>query len=240
MLVERGVVQQHVDHRRHEQGKIDALARDGLEHRLGIETLQHMHGAAAHQRRQHLGAGDVADRRHREIARGIRDFEIGQRSVGPAAIFAMSAQHALGFSGGAAGVVQNREIVRRGKIARAGGAGGIDRGQQINPASGRTEREHGLQACGLGRQLPAAIAKRIGVDHQHLGFAILDLEQLVVERAQRMQPGDRQPRQLRRDAGAPAVCAIGGEERDARAGLKPGLHEHFLDAADQVGRRPDR
>jgi hypothetical protein len=45
-------------------------------------------------------------------------------------------------------------------------------------------------------------------------------KQLVVQRAQRMQPGDRKPRQLRGDAGAPGVGAVGGEKRDAGAGLK--------------------
>ena len=73
-LVERGVIQQHVDHGRHQQGKVDALARDGLEHRFGIKTLQQVHGAAAHQRRQHLGAGDMADRRHRRDSSGYPGF----------------------------------------------------------------------------------------------------------------------------------------------------------------------
>jgi hypothetical protein len=35
-----------------------------------------------------------------------------------------------------------------------------------------------------------------------------------------MQPGDREPRQLRGDAGAPGVGAVGGEKRDAGAGRK--------------------
>ena len=42
-----------------------------------------------------------------------------------------------------------------------------------------------------------------------------------------------QPRQLRGDAGAPGVGAVGGEEGDARAGLQAEPHEHALDAADQ-------
>ena len=85
-LVERGMIEQHIDHGRHEQREIDALALDGLQHRLGIETLQHVHGAAAHQRRQHLGAGDMADRRDREIARRLGNLEVGEDRVGEAAI----------------------------------------------------------------------------------------------------------------------------------------------------------
>jgi hypothetical protein len=53
-LVERGMIQHHVDHRRHEKREIDLLTLDGLEHGLGVETLQHVHGAAAHQCRQHF------------------------------------------------------------------------------------------------------------------------------------------------------------------------------------------
>ena len=117
-LVERGMVEHDVNHGRHEQREIDALALDGLEHRLGIETFQHVHGAAAHQRRQHLGAGDMADRRHREIARRVRNFEIGQDRIGEAAIFAVIAQRALGFAGGAAGVIERCDIVGAGERAR--------------------------------------------------------------------------------------------------------------------------
>jgi len=88
------VVQQHVDHGWHEQREIDALALDGLEHGVRIEAFEHVHRAAADQRRQHLGAGDVADRRGREIARVIRNFEVGQDRVGEAAI-SMIAQRAF-------------------------------------------------------------------------------------------------------------------------------------------------
>ena len=230
------MIQHDVDHRRHEQREIDALALDGLEHRLGIETLQHVHGAAAHQRRQHFGPGDMADRRHRQIARVIRNFEIGQDRVGETALLAVMAQRALGFAGRAAGVVQRGDIVRAGEIACGGAACALDRLQQVGAVIGRAEREDGFQARCPGGEFAAAVAERDAVDHQHLRFGIFQLEQLVVERAQRMQPGDRQPRQLRGDAGAPAVGAVGGEKRDAGAGLKAQLHEHGLHAPDHVGR----
>ena len=212
------------------------LALDGLEHRLGIKTLQHVHGAAAHQRRQHLCARDMADRRHRQVARGIRNFEIGQDRVGETAILAVMAQRALGFAGRAAGVVQRGDIVRAGEAARGGAAGRLDRLQQVGAVIGRAEREDGFQARCPGGEFAAAIAERDAVDHQHLRFGIFQLKQLVVERTQRMQPGDRKPRQLRGDAGAPGVGAVGGEKRDAGAGRKAQLHEDALHAADHVGR----
>ncbi len=235
-LVQRRMVQQHVDHGRHEQGEVDALALDGFQHRARIEPLEHVHGAAAHQRRQHLGAGDVADRRHREIARVIGNFEVGQDRVGEAAVFPMIAQRAFGFSGGAARVIQRRDIVGTGKTMRAGSARVIDRGKQIDAVIGGAEREDGFQAGRPGCEVAPAIAERIGVNDQHLRFGILNLKQLIVERPQGMQPGDRKPQQLRGDARTPGVGAVGGEERHARARLQAELHEYFLHTPDQFGR----
>ena len=68
----------------------------------------------------------------------------------------------------------------------------------------------------LGREFAAAIAERVGIDDQQSRLGILDLEQLIVQRAQRMQPGDGEPRQLCGDAGAPGVGAVGGQERNPR------------------------
>ncbi len=230
------MIQHHIDHGRHEQREVDALARDGHEHRLRIETLEHMHGAAAYQRRQHFGAGDVADRRHREIARRFRNFEIGQDRAGKAAIFAVVTQCALRFAGRAAGVIQRRDIVGAGEAARASVAGGLDRLQQVDAVIGRAERKDGFHAERLGGEIAAAIAERDAVDHQHLRLGILDLEQLIVERSEGMQPCDRKPRQLRGYSRAPGIGAVGGQKRDAGAGRKAELHEHFLDPPDQVGR----
>src|SRR5260370_4949182 len=48
--VERRMVQQHVDHGWYQQREIDALALDGLEYRLRIESRQHVYGASEHKR----------------------------------------------------------------------------------------------------------------------------------------------------------------------------------------------
>jgi hypothetical protein len=148
-LAERGVIEQHIDHGRNEQREVDALTCDGVEHRLRVEAFEHVHGAAAHQGRQHLGAGDMADRRHGEIARAVGDLEIGEDGVGEAAIFAMGPQRALGFSGRAAGVIERGDVVGLREAARRGVTGLLDRGQQVDAVIGRSEREHGLDAGGL-------------------------------------------------------------------------------------------
>ena len=42
-----------------------------------------------------------------------------------------------------------------------------------------------------------------------------------------MQPGDRQLRQLRGNAGAPGVGAVGGKEGDAAPGFRPSRMKTF-------------
>jgi hypothetical protein len=74
----------------------------------------------------------MADRRHREIARALGNLEIGEDRGGEAAIFAVIAQRAFRFSCRAAGVVEGRDIVRSGEVARGRMAGLFDRGKQID------------------------------------------------------------------------------------------------------------
>ena len=148
----------------------------------------------------------------------------------------MMAQRALGLAGGAAGIVQRGDVVRAGEAAWRGGPGGLDRLQQIDAVTGRTQGENGSDAGCPCRQLAAAIPERVGIDHQQLRLGILELEQLIVQRTQRMQPGDGEPRQLRGDAGAPAIGAVGGQERNPRPRRQAVRHQRVLHAADQLGR----
>jgi hypothetical protein len=74
------VIEQHIDLVGTSSVKL-MRSLDGGKHRLRIETPEHVHRAAASGGRQHFGAGDMADRRHREIARRIRDLEIGEMAV---------------------------------------------------------------------------------------------------------------------------------------------------------------
>jgi len=99
----------------------------------------------------------VADRGYRQVARGIRNFEIGQDRVGKAAILAVVPQRALGFTGRAAGVVQRGDIVGAGKAARRGAACRFDRLQEIGAVVGRAECEDGLQTRGFGGEFAATV-----------------------------------------------------------------------------------
>ena len=92
------------------------------------------------------------------------------------------------------------------------------------------------------RGAPAAssaprVAEGARVDDEGVGFGILDLIELVGERAERMQPGDGGAAKVRGNAGAPGLVPIGREKRDAAAAVEPCRDEHRLKAPDQVVRR---
>ncbi|MBB4380225.1 hypothetical protein GGD61_004901 [Bradyrhizobium sp. SBR1B] len=74
----------------------------------------------------------MADRGDREVAGGVGDFEIGEDRGGCSGILAVIAQRALGFAGGAAGVVQRGEIIETGEALRAGVSRALDGRQQID------------------------------------------------------------------------------------------------------------
>jgi hypothetical protein len=147
-----------------------------LKHRFRIETPEHVHGPAAHQGRQHLGAGNVADRRHREVSRRLRNFEIRQDGAGEATEFAMIAQRTFGFAGGAAGIIQRRKIVRAGQTTSACRARVLERAKQVHPVTGWAEREHGDEVDRPGRELATAVAESIDVNDQRPSFRILHLK----------------------------------------------------------------
>src|SRR5271154_3589449 len=88
-----------------------------------------------------VGSTDVADRRHREITRAIRYLEIGEDRTGETAELTVVAQRALGFTCGAAGVAQRRDIVGTGEAACGGVACLLDRLQQIDAVIGRSHRK---------------------------------------------------------------------------------------------------
>jgi hypothetical protein len=75
------------------------------------------------------------------------------------------------------------------------------------------------------------------VDDECVSFRVLDLIELVGERAERMQPGDGGARKMCRNARAPGLVPIGSEKGDAPATVEPCRDEHGLQPADQLVRR---
>ena len=232
------MVQEHIDHRRYEQREVYSLPSDRGKHSFGIEAPDEVHCAAAHQRRQHLGAGDMADRRDREKAGVVRDSEIRQHGAGEARKFPMASQRPLGFARRATRVTERGDVVRSREVPRRSAADGLRGREQIDAIFRAAERENVADARGSRREFATAQPKRIGVDHQDLGFAILDLIDLIVKRSQRMQPSGRQPANLRRDANTPGVRSIGAQQRHARALIRAGVEQEPLHATDLFDHPP--
>lgn len=69
----------------------------------------------------------------------------------------------------------------------------LDRLQEVDAIVGDSHGEDSLEPARTRGELAAAIAEGGGIDHQHLGLGILELEELVCPRSQRMQPGDAEP-----------------------------------------------
>ena len=194
-----------------------------------------MHRAAAQQRGHDLGAGDMGDRRRRQVARHVGKLEVGGDRDRHGGGRAVAADRALGLAGRAAGVVDGRIVVRIGEIDRRGRAdffrGQHDVATEIRPAHG----QHDAQPVGrLGRELAAPLGVRPGIDDQRRGPGILDDVEMIAQRAQRMQPGRDQAEARRRHAGAPGLGAVGAEERHGLALGEPGRRHRRLQAADQV------
>jgi hypothetical protein len=78
--------------------------------------------------------------------------------------------------------------------------------------------------------------KEPGIDREHVGFRILDLIELVVERAERMQPGCGYAAELRCDPCAPGFVSVGRNERNSAPLIKPCAHKDGLHARDQIER----
>ena len=146
----------------------------------------------------------------------------------------MVAQRALGFAGRAAGVVEDGDGVGVGEVAHGDGAGGFRRREQVAAIIGVFEREHRPQSRRARGKLGAARPEHARVDDECVSFGILDLIELVGERAEWMQRGGGGAGKLRRDARAPGLVPVGGEERNAAAAAEPRRHEHRLHATDQV------
>ena len=229
------MIEQHVDHGRHHEGEVDLLARDGGQKFLRLEALQQMHRAAAQQRGHDLGAGDMGDRRRRQVARHGGKLEVGGDRDRHGGGRAVAADGALGLAGRAAGVADDGVVVGIGEIDRRGRAdflrGAHDVAAEIRPAHG----EHDPQPVGrLGGELAAPLRVRPWIDDERRGLGILDDVEMIAQRAQRMQPGRHQAEARRGHAGAPGLGAVGAQEGHGLALGEPGRRHRRLQAADQV------
>jgi hypothetical protein len=169
-------------------------------------------------------------------AGAVGNLETRQHGAGETCEFAVAAQRPLGFTGRSAGVTECSDVVGSGEIPRRDAADDLHGGDEIDAIFGAAECENAEDPSGPRRQLAAALQKRIGVDDEDLGFAILDLMQLVLQRSERMQPSGRHSRNLGRDADAPGIRSICAQQRHARGRTPASVHQDRLHATDPFDR----
>ena len=148
--LEVGVVEDGVDHRRHEQPERDALVGGLGEPLRRVERPHQDHRAAGQQRRREQHPGGVRDRRARQVAAvggevpadRHRLHHLGDRPLG---------QHRrLRDAGRATGVEQPATGPRVGACPSAASSPAPARGRRVEVLAGlgRAEREHGRARVG--------------------------------------------------------------------------------------------
>ena len=116
-----GMIGQHLDHGRHQQGGRNLLLLDRGDHQFRAEGPDDHIGAAADQRSEHRAAiGEVEHRRGVEIDRAVRQQALAQHVQRVAGDVGVAQHHALGTAGGAAGVEDAGQILARGHRVRNG------------------------------------------------------------------------------------------------------------------------
>jgi hypothetical protein len=194
-----------------------------------------MHRAAAQQHGHDLGAGDMGDRRSRQVARHGGKLEVGGDRHRHGRGRSVAADRALGLAGRAAGVIDGRVVVGMGEIDRHGRPDPVGGRHDVTAEIRATHGEHDGQPVGrLRGKLAAPLGMRPGVDDERARAGILDDVEMIGQRAQRMQPGRDQAEGRRGHAGAPGLGAVGAEERHRLALGEPRRHHRRLQAADQV------
>ena len=112
VIAERRMIDEHLDHGRHQQHIGYAFFLDRGRNAVGRKTLDHDVGAARQQHRIHRSAvGEVKHRCRMQIDRGARPQPFTERVKRVGHQVAMAQHHALGTAGGAAGVEDTGEIV---------------------------------------------------------------------------------------------------------------------------------
>ena len=192
------MVEQDVEHRRHEHRRGDLVLLDRLEDRRRLEAGQHDDRAAAQQRRDEEGRAGVRQRRRDEEADllrplPLRHLDLAQRRAGPVGL-----HDALGLAGRTAGVGETGDLLRvddrrpqRLRLER------LRQRDQVGADLARPERQQRLKPGHPVAQLGRALLEPGRVEDQRLDAGVLEHVGLVVDRSHRVQ---------RRAAGTASAC----------------------------------
>ncbi|MNX80410.1 hypothetical protein D3C86_1120700 [compost metagenome] len=173
--VELGVRDERLQHGGHQQHVGHALALDGLQHLARIEGGgQHMRFAGDELHQRAADAAHVEQRRHvqRDAALGHGCLRKALDADGPQRPVAV--HHALGETGGAAGVEDAGQVVA-GAVCVFNRRGGVDERGQRRHALGRAALacvEEDRRPFGAGADAFDAVEKMV-VDHEDAGVAVV-------------------------------------------------------------------
>src|SRR4051794_1175070 len=182
------VVEQDVEHRRHEHCRGDLVLLDRLQHGRRLEPGQHHDRPAAQQRRHEERRTRVRERRRDEEARvlgplPLRHLDLAQRRAGPVGL-----HDALRLAGRATGVGEPADVLgidRR----RAQGLGlePLRQLDQVGAHLGRPEREQRLQPGHPLAELGRPLLERRRVVDERLDAGVLEHVGLVLDRPHGVQ-----------------------------------------------------
>ena len=229
-----GVIEQHVDHRRHQEGGGDAVLLHQVAKLVGGETLRHRVGAAFQQHRHDHRARGMGDRRQRQEADLHRPVPVGHLGEDHRDMHPVGVRHALGLAGGAAGVDQHADVVRlrlRHQPPRGeGGSGGQHILTQAVIGAEAEQTLHTRHPCGQ-RAGPLGEAQR--VDEQRGDAGVFQDVGVVGLRRGGVHPGQPQAHHIRRGGDQKGLGPVGRQRSHRVTTLQPPRAECLDHGADQ-------
>ena len=240
-----GMVHQRIDHRRHQHRRGDLLLLDHLEHFGRIELGHHPQLATLDDDRGEERRPGMRERGAHQEPWVLRPFPLGQLHGGHRRDRLCRPHHALGLSGGAAGVGQPADVIGR-QIGRGQRLGRVLRrlGRQIDrghPAVGEflgdgTDGEHLLERRHLLHQSQRAFDEhRLRIDDQRRHLGIGEHIGVVVQGAERVQRGAAIPLGLARADDHQHLGPIEREQPDRGTGAGAERLEGLDVLTDAVG-----
>ena len=229
----RAVIEQGVQHGRHNEGVVDPFACRRVQPRVRIECLLEHHGAAAAQGGQYRQRPGMRDGRGQQETGALGETPGGGQGVGLLDERPVGDHHAFGSAGGAARVLQpGRVLFARRSPYEPAGRDLLAERQQVFTCLGRAEGQEMLDASAPGGELGAGLRELRVHDEDGNTGVVADVG-VVAERPQGVQPGVGAAEQVGRGLRQPHLGRVRAQRRHGPAGADPARSEQRHDAADR-------
>ena len=230
------MIEQHIDHGRHEECGRDAVLLHEIEKALRIEGFAHDEQARFHHHRDDHRAGGMGDRCHRQKAHILRPVPFGELGHHHRDLHTMGVHHALGAAGRAAGVDQDAQIVSlrvRDQRLRREGLACRENVLVVGPRAQTKDLLQAGHACFQGR---TARGKGDRIDKEGLDARILEQIGMVVLGGERMHPGHAHAHQERSGGHHEGLRAVRRDRSHRIARFVPAGFERLDEAAQPVAK----